>query len=159
MPLMWGIPEEMYLAQFDIVCVIEMCKCDDSCKWHTRHDPKKYDRFRLDTWQSIHDATEGGNVMCNYVPKTWVRHEYWHSKFIWDERPDEATLKLKKPATGAFEVSTVIDGVPILLYSKLMTGQWPRYDILGKRVRQLVDDKENGMPANVLAAKYGVKMP
>ena len=50
MPRICGVPEEMYLAQFDIVVVIELCQCDEKCKWHTRHDPKKYDHFRLETW-------------------------------------------------------------------------------------------------------------
>jgi len=57
------------------------------------------------------------------------------------------------PRVGAFEVSTIVttnDGgsVNILLYSKIMSGEWPNYPALAKRVKALFDDissGENGM--------------
>ena len=44
------------------------------------------------------------------------------------------------PRLGAFEVTTVVDGQDILLYSKMMSSLWPHARALAKRCKDLVDE-------------------
>ena len=68
--------------------------------------------------QTIIDATEGSVVVkTNYIPSWWSNQDELFKK-MGPEITEERVRKLI-PRTWAFEVSTVVDAVPILLYSKL----------------------------------------
>mmetsp|Transcript_14878 Transcript_14878/g.20142 ORF Transcript_14878/g.20142 Transcript_14878/m.20142 type:complete len:103 (-) Transcript_14878:770-1078(-) len=100
--------------------------------------------------------------MINQVPA----HDHWLQK---DEYRQVLSGRHKRhfsgdyhywlnPRLGAFEISTVIDNTYILFYSKLLSRQWPRYDLLAKRIGQCFVDSNEGMTGPELKAKYEHKV-
>ena len=96
--------------------------------------------------QAIIDATEGSVVVKkNYIPSWWSNQDELFKK-IGPEITEDRARKLI-PRTWAFEVSTVVDAVPILLYSKLGSKQWPHHEMLAQRIKNLFDEWSAGVPA------------
>jgi len=60
------------------------------------------------------------------------------------------------PRIGAFEVSTVINGTDILIYSKMMSSMWPHVRALTVRCKELIDNKDSTATA-ALKDKFQTK--
>ena len=58
---------------------------------------------------------------------------------------DDAELQIL-PRTGAFEVSTVIEGKDILFYSKVRSGLWPHVEGLANRIFDFVMEARTSTP-------------
>ena len=77
----------------------------------------------------------------NKVPKLWYEKEIY-CQLIPNEDDNNPYYDIL-PRIGAFEVSTVIDNVDVLLYSKQMSSMWPHCMALAKRVAAFVGDIGN----------------
>ena len=97
-------------------------------------------------------------VITNGYPADWAKH---YPRFL-DVQTGLASAVghierwfIARP--WSFEVSTVVDDVHILVYSKIMWRQWPHYNLLSQRIKSLIDDREAGMSGGDLAHKYQTK--
>lgn len=93
----------------------------------------------------------GAIVVTNLVPKPWFEKDIY-CQLIPNEDDNNPYYEIL-PRIGAFEVSTVVRGVDILLYSKMMSTMWPHVPALASRCAALVDDA-GSMDANALKGKY-----
>ena len=92
-------------------------------------------------------------VFClNKVPKPWFEKEIYVQLVANDEYENPFYDAI--PRLWAFEVSTVVDGVDILFYSKMMSRMWPDPGMLSKRIKAFDDDRINEMSGAELKAKY-----
>ena len=48
--------------------------------------------------------------------------------------------------------------MPILLYSKILSKEWPRYTMLSSRIKCLFDDRNAGMTGAQLKVKYQTRL-
>ena len=85
------------------------------------------------------------------MPKAWYEKEVYCQLIPNedDNNPDYDIL----PRIGAFEISTVVDNVDILLYSKMMSTMWPHIPSVVNRLKQFADDAKN-MSATELKNVY-----
>ena len=74
----------------------------------------------------------------NKVPKPWFEKEIYCQLIPNDD--DNNPYYDVLPRIGAFEVSTVIDNVDILFYSKQMSTMWPHASSLAKRIALFADE-------------------
>lgn len=74
----------------------------------------------------------------NKVPKAWYDKEVYCQLIPNedDNNPDYDIL----PRIGAFEISTVVDNVDILIYSKMMSSMWPHIPSVVDRVAAFAKD-------------------
>ena len=77
----------------------------------------------------------------NKVPKEWYEKEVY-CQLIPNEDDNNPYYDIL-PRIGAFEISTVIDGHDILLYSKMMSSMWPNTSAVSKWIKNLIDDAAN----------------
>ena len=86
--------------------------------------------------------------MNNRIPEEWSKHYKmdWNGKYVLKSRP------------WSFELSTVVQGQLIVLYSKLLSKKWPNYELLANRCKGLIDDLKEGMGVGELTAKYQTKL-
>ena len=79
------------------------------------------------------------NAICvmNKVPKPWYEKEIY-CQLIPNEDDNNPYYDVL-PRIGAFEVSTVIDNVDILFYSKMMSTMWPHASSLATRIKDFAD--------------------
>lgn len=77
----------------------------------------------------------------NKVPKPWYEKEVYCQLIPNDD--DNNPYYDILPRIGAFEVSTVINNVDILFYSKQMSSMWPNATMLGKRIGEAMEDSKN----------------
>ena len=80
----------------------------------------------------------------NEIPEPW-HHHYSYNKFdmpVGDKHfcPIRRLTDIAEVQPWAFEVSTVVDDVKIVFYSKLMSLQWPHYGALCKRMESFQED-------------------
>ena len=88
----------------------------------------------------------------NRVPKPWYEKEIY-CQLIPNEDDNNPFYDIL-PRIGAFEVSTVVDGVDILFYSKMMSCMWPHGPSLAKRVAAFFEELNSGVPPAGLREKY-----
>ena len=88
----------------------------------------------------------------NRVPKPWYEKEEYCQLLPNDDSNDPCYQIL--PRLGAFEITTVVDNVCILFYSKMMSSMWPNYKALTNRISAFVKDLKEGMKGAALKEKY-----
>lgn len=76
----------------------------------------------------------------NKVPKLWYDKPIYCQMVPNDD--EREMFYQMVPRVGAFEVSTVINGTDILLYSKMMSSMWPHARALTVRCKELIDNKD-----------------
>ena len=106
----------MSKASNQITFVFEVCTNCSSHKWNTRHDEAKYLATFNHCAEVIKAIIPNATCVMNKVPKPWYEKEIYCQLIPNDD--DNNPYYDVVPRTGAFEVSTVIDNVDILLYSK-----------------------------------------
>ena len=74
----------------------------------------------------------------NRVPKPWFEKEVY-CQLIPNEDDNNPYYDIL-PRIGAFEVSTVVDNVDILFYSKMMSTMWPHAPSLANRIKAYCDE-------------------
>ena len=76
----------------------------------------------------------------NKVPKPWAEKDTYcqmvHNSD--DNNPNYDIL----PRVWAFEISTVIDGVDILFFSKMMSRMWPSAGAVAGRIANFANDSK-----------------
>ena len=87
----------------------------------------------------------------NRVPKPWYEKEIY-CQLIPNEDDNNPYYDIL-PRIGAFEVSTVIDNVDILFYSKMMSTMWPHGPSLATRIKSYAADV-GSTAASALKEKY-----
>ena len=139
------------MSQKQWVFVFEVCAQCKTHSWNTRHDEAKYMGFFTDLKAAIESAVPGAQCVLNKVPKAWYEKEVYCQLIPNDDdnNPHYDIL----PRIGAFEISTVIDNVDILLYSKMMSLMWPHVPSVVGRIQQF-DNDAISLRADALRAKY-----
>ena len=130
--------------------VLDQATCNQQ-SWHTRYDPSKYAEYYERCSNMIRAAVPSAQVIINQVPKEWAQCDIYMQMIPNDD--DNAPYYEMLPRLGAFEVSTVINGQDILLYSKLMSSMWPHARALATRCKELVDQIGTAAPQD-LKTKY-----
>ena len=84
------------------------------------------------TSMAIQTMVPNGNCIMNLIPKAWYKKKIYN-KLI---RCENASMPFydMNPRVGAFEISTVVDGVAITFYSKLKSNVWPKPDVVAKKL-------------------------
>lgn len=131
--------------------MIEHCTNCASHNVHTRHNEQKYLSMAQQLRSCLSEAS-GQNVQALYneVPKVWAEYEAY-CQLIPDndsERPCYAMI----PRIGAFEVSYR----GIIVYSKLLSTEWPHVPSLAKNIANIFADSAK-MSHQELAKKYQIK--
>ena len=90
----------------------------------------------------------------NKVPKPWAEKDQYCQMIHNNDanNPDYAIL----PRMWAFEISTVIENVDILFFSKLMSRMWPNVSAVTDRIKNFAADSKT-MNGVELRAKYYTK--
>jgi hypothetical protein len=87
----------------------------------------------------------------NKVPKAWFEKEVYCQLIRNDD--DNNPYYDILPRIGAFEISTVINDIDILFYSKQMSTMWPHAPSVADRIKAAVDDS-TAMATSALKEKY-----
>ena len=77
----------------------------------------------------------------NKVPKQWYEKEIYVQ--LIPNEDDKNQFYDILPRLGAFEVSTVVDNVDILFYSKQMTLLWPHAKSLSNKIIAFEEDRQS----------------
>ena len=80
----------------------------------------------------------------NKVPKAWYEKEIY-CQLIPNEDDNNPYYDIL-PRIGAFEISTVVDNVDILFYSKQMSTMWPNVPAMASRIEKAMEDIKNRGP-------------
>jgi hypothetical protein len=91
------------------------------------------------------------NCVMNKVPKAWFEKEVYCQLIRNDD--DKNPYYDILPRIGAFEISTVINNVDILFYSKQMSTMWPHAPSVADRIKAAMDDS-TVMATPALKEKY-----
>ena len=119
-------------APEELTFVFEVCYNCKAHGWNTRHDEAKYQMFFEATSMAIQTMVPNGNCTMNLVPKAWFKKKIYN-KLIRCENESMPFYDMN-PRVGAFEISTVIDGVAIIFYSKLKSNVWPKPDVVAQKL-------------------------
>ena len=134
-----------------ITFVFEVSNNAASHQWHTWHDDAKYETMFASCSAAIKEAVPGAECIQNKVPKPWYEKEVY-CQLIPNEDDNNPHYDIL-PRCGAFEISTVINNVDILFYSKQMSSMWPSASLVAKRIAAAMEDSKK-MDANALREKY-----
>lgn len=96
--------------------VFEVCAQCGGHSWNTRHDEAKYMAMFVEVSSAIRGLIPNANCIMNKVPKAWFEKEVY-CQLIPNEDEKNPYYDIL-PRIGAFEISTVINNVDILFYSK-----------------------------------------
>ena len=118
-----------------------MCAQCGSHQWNTRHDEAKYVQYFQQTAAAVKELIPNANCVMNKVPKPWYEKEVY-CQLIPNEDDRNPYYDIL-PRIGAFEISTVIDNVDILFYSKMMSTMWPHVPSVAKRIKEAMDDAKS----------------
>lgn len=135
----------------EVTFVFEVCAHCGSHQWNTRHDEAKYVAMFNQTAAAIKEVMPNANCVMNKVPKPWYEKEIY-CQLIPNEDDRNPYYDIL-PRIGAFEISTVINNVDILFYSKQMSTMWPHVPSVAKRIKEAMDDAKS-TPAPQLREKW-----
>ena len=138
-------------ASNEMTFVFEVCAQCSGHQWNTRHDEAKYQQFFSDCANAIKAQVPNANCIMNRVPKPWYEKEVY-CQLIPNEDERNPYYDIL-PRIGAFEVSTVVENVDILFYSKQMSTMWPHGPSLAERIRDFAADCRT-MKGPALKEKY-----
>jgi hypothetical protein len=113
--------------------VFEVCAQCGGHQWNTRHDEAKYMAMFNEVSSAIKGLIPNANCIMNKVPKPWFEKEVY-CQLIPNEDEKNPYYDIL-PRIGAFEISTVINGVDILFYSKQMSTMWPFAPSVASRIK------------------------
>ena len=120
------------------IFVIEHCVDCHTHRWNTRHDEAKYKSFAADLASRIQQNVPDATILYNQVPKKWYEKEIYCQLIPNEDEKND--LYDMFPRMGAFELSTVVEkkgrSEAILLYSKIISGMWPHFGAVAKRVQE-----------------------
>ena len=139
------------MANNSITFVFEVCAQCSTHQWNTRHDEAKYAQMFADVSAAIKAEVPNATCVMNRVPKPWYEKEIY-CQLIPNEDDNNPYYDIL-PRIGAFEVSTVIDNVDILFYSKMMSTMWPHGPSLATRIKSYAADV-GSTAASALKEKY-----
>ena len=135
-----------------VTFVFEVCAQCQTHQWNTRHDEAKYAQFFASVSAVIKEHVPNATCVMNRVPKPWYEKEIY-CQLIPNEDDNNPYYDIL-PRIGAFEVSSVIDNVDILFYSKMMSTMWPHAPSLATRIKAFTDELGSGVPPAALKEKF-----
>ena len=125
--------------------VFEVCKDCKGHQWNTRHDEAKYASYFADMSAKISELIPGSVCIMNQVPKPWFEKDVY-CQLIPNEDERNPNYDML-PRIGAFEISTVHQGVDVLFYSKMMSNMWPHVTACANRIKAFCDEMGKTQPA------------
>ena len=129
----------------EVTFVFEVCAQCSGHQWNTRHDEAKYVGYFNAVAAEMKAQMPNANCIMNKVPKAWYEKEIY-CQLIPNEDDNNPYYDIL-PRIGAFEVSTVINNVDILFYSKQMSTMWPHASALAIRIKEAMDEAGSTAPA------------
>ena len=87
----------------------------------------------------------------NKVPKAWAEKDTYY-QMVLNTDPNNPDYDII-PRIWAFEISTVIDNIDILFFSKIMSKMWPDAGAVASRLKSFAADSKT-MSGVELKAKY-----